>query len=177
MQESSAYEIMHLLFRVSEVLSRTVMHVMFVLWRQKCFKILQWKPEADFIGVNRDNCDLCLWLCWGGDYKALGSMVVVSIRFELHFFLLAPRVLWRRWETVSRATSLQCPLHLGHFPQRFPLFFIFWFLLDWKDPHVGIICIILIFVSLPKHFIIAKVLNAFAQCRPLFLFFFHQTGH
>ena len=69
MQESSAYEVMHLLFRVSEVLSRTVMHVMFVLWRQQNFfkTFKYWKPEADFIGVsmflmNRDNCDLCLWL-------------------------------------------------------------------------------------------------------------------
>ena len=41
-QESSTYEIMHLLFRVSEVLSRTVMHVMFVPWRQqKSFKIFE----------------------------------------------------------------------------------------------------------------------------------------
>ena len=43
MQESSAYEVMHLLFRVSEVLSRTVMHVMFVLWRQQIsFKIFKY---------------------------------------------------------------------------------------------------------------------------------------
>ena len=64
MQESVGYEIIHLLFRVSEVLSRTVMHVMFVLWMklQKPFIYyvdLCSAPERLDISVAGRDSNLC----------------------------------------------------------------------------------------------------------------------